>query len=98
MSDEYTIVIRKTEDAYIALCMELNICSTGDTLQDVNQNLMDAIKVYIEDIKQYPETVVKPISTKEFIEFLRDTDQNDMNTITGNNLKSYEINTLPVYA
>lgn len=51
--------------------MELNVTAHGNNLVEVEKNLRTAIDLYMEDIKEHPETVSSPISTEEFIEFLR---------------------------
>jgi len=43
-------------------------------LVEVENNLKNAIETYLADVKEYPETVVSPISTEELIEFLKDTE------------------------
>ena len=40
----------------------------------VEKNLRTAIELYLEDIEEFPETIVSHVSTEEFIEFLRDTE------------------------
>ena len=40
----------------------------------VEKNLRKAIELYLEDIKEHPDTFVSPVSTQEFIEFIRDTE------------------------
>jgi predicted RNase H-like HicB family nuclease len=74
MEKKYTAIIRKSRFEYVAICLELNVSARGDDLADVENNLKAAIELYLEDIKEHPETVVSPISTDEFIEFLRDTE------------------------
>jgi len=51
--------------------LELNVTARGDDLADVEKNLRKAIELYLEDMKEHPETVLSPISTEEFIEFLQ---------------------------
>lgn len=70
----YTTIIRKSRLEYVAICLELNISARGDGLADVEKNLRNAIELYLEDIKEHPETTISPISIEEFIEFLRDTE------------------------
>jgi predicted RNase H-like HicB family nuclease len=74
MNSKYTAIIRKSNLSYLAICLELNISSCGDTLAEVEKNLKDSIELYLEDIKNYPETIVEPISIKELTEFLNDTE------------------------
>jgi predicted RNase H-like HicB family nuclease len=52
-----------------------NQCHSRDNdLAEVEKNLRTTIDLYLEDIKEHPETVSSPISMEEFIEFLRDTE------------------------
>ena len=74
MERKYTAIVRKSKLEYVTVCLELNVTARGDDLADVEKNLRTAIELYQEDIKKHPETVSSPISTEEFIEFLRDTD------------------------
>jgi len=68
----YTVLIRKSKLEYVAVCLELNISARGVDLVEVESNLKNAIEAYLADVKEYPETVVSPISTEELIEFLKD--------------------------
>ena len=74
MEKTYTAIIRKSKLEYVAICLELNVSARGDDLPDVEKNLKTAIELYLEDIKEHPETDISPISTDEIIEFLRDTE------------------------
>jgi len=74
MEKKYTAIVRKSKLEYVAICLELNVSARGEDLADVEKNLRTAIELYLSDIKEYPETIVLPASTGEFIEFLRDTE------------------------
>jgi predicted RNase H-like HicB family nuclease len=74
MGQVFTALIRKSKLEYVAICLELNITARGSDLAEVEKNLKDAIEIYLEDIKEHPETVVSPISIEELIEFLKDTE------------------------
>jgi len=74
MGKKYTAIVRKSRLEYVAICMELNVSARGDGLADVEKNLRTAIELYLEDLKEHPETIVSPISTEDFIEFIRDTE------------------------
>ncbi|MEK7733523.1 MAG: hypothetical protein AAB318_04885 [Planctomycetota bacterium] len=50
-------------------------------------------------LKKHPETVSSPISTEEFIEFLRDTEPEwHKDTGTGFILRPLEVHEVPAYA
>lgn len=47
------IIIEKDEDGYYAYCPELPGCqSQGDSLQEVRENIKEAVEVYIETLSQ----------------------------------------------
>jgi len=71
---KYTAIIRKSQLEYVAVCLELNVSARGEDLADVERNLREAIELYLEDIKDNPETVVSSMPTEDFIEFLKDTE------------------------
>jgi len=73
MDKKYTAIVRKSKLEYVAICLELNVSARGEDLADVEKNLRTAIELYLEDLKTHPETVFSPISSDDFIEFLKDT-------------------------
>jgi predicted RNase H-like HicB family nuclease len=98
MTDKYTVIVRKSKLEYVAVCLELNISARGTELADVEKNLHSAIELYLEDIEEYPETVVSPISTEEFIEFLQDTEPEwTRETGKGFLLRPFEVHEVPAY-
>ena len=99
MGKKYTAIIRKSKLEYVAVCLELNVSAQGDNLADVEKNLRSAIELYLEDIKEHPETFVSPISTEEFIEFLRDTEPEwYKEPEEGLLLRPLEVHEVPSYA
>lgn len=74
MTNQYTAIVRKSRLEYVAICLELNVSARGEDLVSVEKNLRKAIELYLEDIKEHPDTFVSPVSTQEFIEFIRDTE------------------------
>ncbi len=50
------VVIEKDKDGYFAFCPELKGCHTqGDTLEEVLENIKEAIKLYLETLS--PEEI-----------------------------------------
>ncbi|MFH1351299.1 MAG: hypothetical protein ABII26_10225 [Pseudomonadota bacterium] len=99
MGGKYTAIVRKSKFEYVAICLELNVSARGEDLAAVEKSLRNAIEMYLEDIKAYPETSVSPISTEEFIEFLRDTEP-DWYKEPGEGLilRPLEVHEVPSYA
>jgi predicted RNase H-like HicB family nuclease len=44
----FTAIIEKEDDAYVALCPELDIASQGDTIEEAKANLHEAIELFFE--------------------------------------------------
>ena len=99
MNKKYTVIIRKSKLEYVAICLELNVSARGEDLADVEKNMRRAIELYLRDIKEHPGTVVSPISTEEFIEFLRDTEPEWYKEPGGGLiLRPLEVHEVPSYA
>ena len=58
--EKYTlpVLIEKDDNGYFASCPALQGCySQGETYEEVLENIKDAVKLYIEDIKESGEIV-----------------------------------------
>jgi predicted RNase H-like HicB family nuclease len=99
MDKQYTAIIRKSKLEYVAVSLELNVSARGDDLADVEKNLKAAIQLYLKDLKEFPDTMRSPISTDEFIEFLKDTEP-DWYREPGEGmiLRPLEVHEVPSYA
>ena len=54
----FPIIIEKDEDGYTASCPALQGCYTqGDSYEEAMENIMDAIKLHIEDRKAEHEDI-----------------------------------------
>jgi len=96
---KYTAIVRKSRLEYVAVCLELNVTARGEDLADVERNLRTAIELYLEDIKEHPETTVSPISIDDFIEFLKDTEPEWYREPgEGLILRPLEVHEIPSYA
>ncbi|MBU0712573.1 MAG: hypothetical protein L6422_08480 [Candidatus Marinimicrobia bacterium] len=99
MKEQYIAIVRKSKLEYVAICLELNISARGEDLADVEKNLSNAIKLYLEDIREHPETISSPMSTNEFIEFLKDTEPEWYKEPAEDMLlRPLEVHELPSYA
>lgn len=45
----FTAIIEKEKDMYVALCPELDIASQGKSVELAKQNLKEAIELFLED-------------------------------------------------
>ena len=46
-----THIFTKEEDGYIAKCSELGIYSQGNTLEEAEKNILDAVRVYLNSME-----------------------------------------------
>ena len=99
MRNQYTAIVRKSRLEYVAICLELNVSARGEDLASVEKNLRNSIELYLKDIKEHPDTFVSPVSTQEFIEFIRDTEPEwYKEPAEGLILRPLEIHEVPSYA
>ena len=99
MEKKYTAIVRKSRLEYVAMCLELNVSARGEDLAAVEKNLRVAIELYLEDIEEFPETIVSHVPTEEFIEFLRDTEPEwYREPAEGLLLRPLEVHEVPSYA
>jgi len=45
---QFTAVIERDEDWYVALCPELDIASQGQSVEEARSNLIEAIELFFE--------------------------------------------------
>jgi predicted RNase H-like HicB family nuclease len=45
---QYTAIIEKEDNLYVALCPELDIASQGETVEEARTNLKEAIELFFE--------------------------------------------------
>ncbi len=45
---QFTAVIEREHDGYVALCPELDVASQGDTVAEARQNLSEAVELFLE--------------------------------------------------
>ena len=98
MTKKYTAIVRKSKLEYVAVCLELNVSARGVDLADVENNLRSAIELYLQDLEEYPDTVVSSIPIEEFIEFLQDTESEWQGQAPeGSLLRPFEVHEVPAY-
>ena len=47
-----THIIRKEDDTFVAICPEFDIASQGKTVEEADNNLKDAVLLYLQGIKE----------------------------------------------
>lgn len=60
-----TAIIEREDDAYIALCPELDIASQGDTVESARKNLTEALALFFESAD--PSEIARRLHSEVFV-------------------------------
>ena len=67
----YTIIVRQDGPHYVALCLELNVASQGDSPEEARENISDAITEFLPYLEEVGATdEVQPVAFGLLREFL----------------------------
>lgn len=68
---KYAVVVEKAQSNYSAYVPDLPGCvATGSTVEEVEKEIMEAIKFHIEEMRQDGESVPEPSSTVEYVDIV----------------------------
>jgi predicted RNase H-like HicB family nuclease len=45
---QFTVIVEREDDAFVALCPELDIASQGSSVEEARTNLVEAIELFFE--------------------------------------------------
>lgn len=45
---QFTAIIEREDDGYVAICPELDVASQGETVEEARDNLIEAIELLLE--------------------------------------------------
>jgi len=62
---QFTAILSKEEDQYVALCPELDIASQGKTVEEARANLVEALELFFETAS--PEEVRGRLHQEVFV-------------------------------
>jgi predicted RNase H-like HicB family nuclease len=62
---QLTAIIEREDDAYVALCPELDIASQGDTVELARRNLVEALELFFESAD--PSEVSRRLHSEVFV-------------------------------
>ncbi len=65
MSRQFTAIIEREDDSYVALCPELDIASQGASVGEARSNLREAIELFIESAS--PEEIGRRLKDEVYI-------------------------------
>lgn len=49
MTQQFSAIIEKEDEWYVALCPELDVASQGKTIEEATANLKEAIELYLQE-------------------------------------------------
>jgi len=68
---QLTGIIKKVGNFYVALCLELNVSSQGESIEEARRMLQEACEEYLTYIKEKKlEDEIRPAPLEELREFL----------------------------
>jgi len=62
---QFTAIIEREENQYVALCPELDIASQGNTIEEARQNLKEALELFFETAS--PQEIQNRLHNEVFI-------------------------------
>ncbi len=57
----FTGVIIKEDEGYSSLCLELDVASQGETIEEAKLNLIEAVTLYLETAIENNLPVIRPV-------------------------------------
>ena len=93
MPKQYTGIIKKDGIFYVALCLELNVASQGESIAEAKQMLEEACDEYLSYMRdERLETEIQPVSPDLLREFLL----KDVDVVPGTFPKIHEDSISPI--
>ena len=65
MARQFTAIIEREDDGYVALCPELDVASQGRTVAEAKANLQEAIELFVETAS--PEEIAHRLTGELYI-------------------------------
>lgn len=65
LMQQFTAVIERDDDWYVALCPELDIASQGQSVEEARRNLIEAIELFFEAAS--PSEIRERTQTEVFV-------------------------------
>jgi predicted RNase H-like HicB family nuclease len=66
---KYAVVIERAGANYSAYVPDLPGCiSVGDTIEDTERNIREAITLYLEGLREHGDVAPEPTTTVEYVE------------------------------
>ena len=69
---DFHILVEREDDLYLALCLELDAASQGETIQEAKRNIREAIELYLESVVEAGEEedfIPRPAPAEEWLKY-----------------------------
>jgi predicted RNase H-like HicB family nuclease len=70
----FECIIVKEKDGYSAICLDIDVGSDADTVEEAKANLKEAVELYLEDSIESNIPILRPIPNDENPLFTRSKD------------------------
>jgi len=70
----FDALIVKESDGYTSLCLNIDVASEGDTIEEAKNNLNEAVTLYLETTIENNLPVIRPVPEEENPLILREKD------------------------
>ncbi|MDL1893395.1 type II toxin-antitoxin system HicB family antitoxin [Sphingobacteriales bacterium CHB3] len=80
----FTCVVLKEDSGFSALCLDTDVASEGDTIDEAKQKLGEAVNLYIESAIENNLPIIRPVPQAENPQHTRPEDVAEMFRLTVN--------------
>jgi predicted RNase H-like HicB family nuclease len=57
----FSCVLIKEDEGYSALCLELDVASQGETIEEAKKNIIEAMTLYLETAMESNLPIIRPV-------------------------------------
>ena len=65
MTRQFTAIIERENEGFVALCPELDVASQGDTIEEARANLQEALELFLETAS--PEEIDRRLRNEVYV-------------------------------
>ncbi len=62
---QFTAIIEREDDGYVALCPELDVASQGGSIEEARRNLSEAVELFLEAAD--PKEIARRLHNEVFV-------------------------------
>lgn len=77
----YTVILRKSQEYWVSLCLENGLVGQGNTQQQAIDKLQEALASFVEIYQSENNVYLSPLSIEELHEFLMIEDKEEQTNV-----------------